>query len=245
MSLIDTRRQQMFPVLDAAQISTAMRFASVPPRRFTTGELVFDVGDRHAPAWVVLEGAIEVVRRDGLGREEPITLHGAGQFTGEVSQLAGRGSLAAGKAGLEGCLAVPLDAAHLRALIIGAADIGEIVMRALILRRVALIEGGAAGSVLIGAPGQIDLTRLQGFLARNGYPYTTIDAQGDSEGRAIVERLAILPDELPLMVCPVGTVLKRPTNAEAGLCLGMTAELDPAKIYIYMTSSLSVLARPA
>ncbi|MET0314020.1 MAG: FAD-dependent oxidoreductase [Hansschlegelia sp.] len=231
MSLIDDRRAQMFPVLAAAQLATAKRFASAGERRFEPGELVFDVGQLASPVWLILEGSIDVVRRDGLGHEKPITSQAAGQFTGEVSQLAGRPALAAGKAGPEGCLAAPLDAAHLRALVIGSADVGEIVMRALILRRVGLIEGGAAGSVLIGRPGQADLVRLQGFLARNGYPNTIVDADQDAEGRAIVERLGILPEELPVMVCPTGKVLKRPTNGEAGLCLGMTPTLDPKKIY--------------
>ena len=231
MSLIETRGRQMFPVLDAEQVVTFRRFASGPERRFRPNEPVFDVGDRHAPVWMILDGAIEVVRRDGLGHENPITVHGSGQFTGEVSQLAGRGSLAAGKAGADGCLAVPLDASHLRALIIGSADLGEIVMRALILRRVGLIEGGSAGSVLIGRMGESELVRLQGCLSRNGYPHTTIDAAGAGEGRAIVERLGLQPDDLPLMICPIGTVLKRPSNAEAGVCLGMTPELDPSKIY--------------
>ncbi|WP_199093662.1 cyclic nucleotide-binding domain-containing protein, partial [Bosea sp. ASV33] len=231
MSLIETRGHQMFPVLVAEQIATFRRFASGPARRFQPHELIFDVGDHHAPVWMVLDGAIEVVRRDGLGRENPITVHGIGQFTGEVSQLAGRGSLAAGKAGVGGCLALPLDAAHLRALIIGSADLGEIVMRALILRRVGLIEGGSAGSVLIGRTGESELVRLQGFLSRNGYPYTTIDAGDGGDGHVIVERLGLHTDDLPLMICPVGTVLKHPSNAEAGVCLGMTPELDPTKIY--------------
>ncbi len=231
MSLIETRGHQMFPVLVAEQIATFRRFASGPARRFQPHELIFNVGDHHAPVWMVLDGAIEVVRRDGLGRENPITVHGIGQFTGEVSQLAGRGSLAAGKAGAEGCLALPLDAAHLRALIIGSADLGEIVMRALILRRVGLIEGGSAGSVLIGRTGESELVRLQGFLSRNGYPHTTIDAEDGGDGHVIVERLGLHSDDLPLMICPIGTVLKRPSNAEAGVCLGMTPELDPTKIY--------------
>ncbi|PMZ34968.1 thioredoxin reductase, partial [Pseudomonas sp. GW247-3R2A] len=89
---------------------------------------------------------IEIVRRDGLSHEAPVTTHLAGQFTGEVNQLAGRGSIAAGHAGPEGCTALPFDPPHLRALMVGSADVGEIVMRALILRRVALIEEGGAGT---------------------------------------------------------------------------------------------------
>lgn len=109
MSLIETHGRQMFTVLGAEQIATFRRFASGLARRLRPNEPVFDVGDHHAPVWMILSGAIDVVRRDGLGRENPITVHGSGQFTGEISQLAGRGSLAAGKAGAEGCLAIPLE----------------------------------------------------------------------------------------------------------------------------------------
>jgi thioredoxin reductase (NADPH) len=231
MRTIETRGHQLFPVLDAGQIETAMRFASGPARDFAPGEVMFDVGQRHAPAWLVLKGSIDVVRRDGLDREAAITSHGVGQFSGEISQLAGRESLASGRAGSEGCTALPFDAAHVRALMIGSADVGEIMMRAFILRRVGLIEEGGVGSVLVGIPGTPELVRLQGFLSRNGYPYTVLDATHDADGRAVVERFGVLADELPLMVCPNGTLLKRPTDAEAGVALGITPELDPTKIY--------------
>src|SRR6478672_6524657 len=165
MSLIETRHHQMFPVFDRAQIETAKRFASGPARNFAPGEVVFEAGERNAPAWLVLKGSIDVVRRDGLNRESPITSHGPGQFSGEVSQLAGAGMLASGRAGPQGCTALPFDAAH------------------------------------------------------------------DDDGRAVVERFGVLPDELPLMVCPNGTVLKRPTDAEAGVILGITPELDPQMVF--------------
>ncbi len=231
MTLIKTRSHQLFPVLSAGEIETAKRFASGPERDFAPGELVFDAGQRNAPAWLVLKGSIDVVRRDGLHREAPIVTHGTGQFSGEVSQLSGRESLASGRAGSDGCTALPFDAAHVRALMVGSAEVGEIMMRAFILRRVGLIEEGGAGSVLVGSPGAPDLVRLQGFLGRNGYPYAVLDATSDPDGRAVVERFGVLPGELPLMVCPNGSVLKRPSDAEAAVCLGITPELDPDTVY--------------
>jgi thioredoxin reductase (NADPH) len=231
MSVIKTRGHQLFPVLDAVQLDTAKRFASGPSREFAPGEIVYDVAERHVPVWLVLKGSIDVVRRDGLNHEAAITSLGPGQFSGEVSQLAGAATLASGRAGPEGCIALPYDGAHMRALIVGSAEVGEIMMRAFILRRVGLIEEGGVGSVLVGTPGTPELVRLEGFLGRNGYPYTVLDASDDAEGRAIVERSGVLPEELPLMVCPNGTVLKRPTDAEAGVILGITPELDPKKIF--------------
>jgi thioredoxin reductase (NADPH) len=233
MSLLETRRDQMFPTLTARDIAVARRFASGDSRRFAPGEIVFDVGQRDTPAWLLLQGSIEAVRRDGLGHETAIVTHGPGQITGEVTQLAGRASLAAGRAGPEGCTAVPFDAAHLRALVIGSADIGETIMRAFILRRVGLIETAGAGSVLVGHPGSADIVRLQGFLTRNGYPNSVLDADDDSASGAgeLIRRLGVQTDDLPVMICPNGTVLKCPTEAEAAICLGITPDLDPEKVY--------------
>jgi thioredoxin reductase (NADPH) len=102
MSLVETRRHQMFPVLDPAQIATAKRFASGAARSFAPGAVVFEVGERQAPAWLVLAGSVEIVGRDGLDREVAITTHPAGHITGEVSQLTGRASLATGRGAADG-----------------------------------------------------------------------------------------------------------------------------------------------
>jgi thioredoxin reductase (NADPH) len=231
MSAIADRYEQMFPVLDALQIDAAKRFASGEPRRFAPGDLIYDVGVRNAPAWLVVDGTLEVARRDGLHRESSVVSLSPGQFSGEVSQLGGRGTLASGHAGPGGCVAIPFDAAHVRALVIGSAEVGELLMRAFILRRMALIRDGGAGSLLVARRDSPDLIRLQGFLSRNAYPYTVLDADSDEEARGLVERLGIGGDDLPLMICPDGTVLKRPSEAEAGVCLGITPELDPALVY--------------
>jgi len=181
MSLIDIRREQIFPVLDANQIETAKRFASAPPQTFGQGATIFNVGDRHASAWLVLRGEIVITRRDGLNAEAEIARIGVGQFTGEMSELSGRGTLASGRAGPAGCMALPFDSAHIRALIVGSAELGEILMRAFILRRVGLLQADGAGSVLIGVTGTADLGRLQNFLSRNGYPCTVLDAAVSDE----------------------------------------------------------------
>lgn len=230
MSTIASREYQMFPVLGAADVAAARRFASGPERRFAPGETVYAIGDRDAPTWLVVEGGIEVVRRDGLSGEARITVHGPGQFTGEINQLAGRPSIAGGRAGAQGCLAIPLDAAHLRALMIGSAELGETVMRALILRRVGLIEEGGAGTVLIGVPGSPDVVRLTEFLRRSGYPFLVVDASAEGEGKAMVERLGVAVGELPLVVCPTGPILRRPRETELAACLGLAAQIDPEAV---------------
>ena len=231
MTKSGSREYQIFPHLTAAQVETARRFVSGPLRTFAAHETVYAIGEQNTPSWLVMDGTIDIVRRDGLDREVAIITLQAGQFTGEVNQLAGRPSLAAGRAGPEGCSLLPFDAAHLRALMIGSAEVGEIVMRALILRRVGLIEAGGAGTVLIGAPGGPDVVRLQGFLTRSGYPNLVLDAATDAGGQAMVERLGVHPNELPLVVCPSGALLRNPTESELAGCLGITPKLDPEAVY--------------
>jgi thioredoxin reductase (NADPH) len=235
MADLSARQHQMFPVLSPRQVEIARRFALGEPERFEPGAFIYHVGDHAAPAWLVLEGSMDVFRHEGLQsegepHEAPITTHTAGQLSGEVNQLSRRPTLAGARAGAAGCTAVAFDAAHLRALVISSADVGEIIMRSFILRRVGLIDAGA-GSVLIGTAGHAALARLQGFLTRNAFPYIVLDAAIEGEGRALIERLGITASELPLMVCPNGTVLRDPTDAQAAACLGMTPDLVDGKIY--------------
>ena len=230
MSLFDTRYSQLFPTLTAPQISVARRFAAGPPRRFAPDEALFAIGERHAPAFLVLRGEVVINRRDGTGKQDVVTTHGPGHITGEVTQLAGGTAMVEARAGKDGCEAVTFDAAHLRALIIGSAELGEIIMRAFILRRTALIADGT-GSIVVGIRGEAALVRIEGFLARNGYPYSFMDAHEGVEGRALIERLGLPESDLPLVLCPTGAVLKNPSEAEIGACLGITPDLDPEKLF--------------
>src|SRR3984957_8760080 len=222
--LLENRKSQLFPTLTPRQLEFAVRFATGPGKRFEADEKVFDVGDRNAGVWLVAEGGIIATRRDGLGRELLFATCGPGQFSGEVSELGGQASLAAACAASEGCVAYPFDAPHLRALLIGSADIGEMMMRAFILRRAALLEGHGVGSVILGEAGAPDTVRLRGLLSRNAYPHSLIDVHG-LEGKALVDRLAVHTDDLPILICPNGMVLKRPTDLQAGTGLGITPEL--------------------
>jgi thioredoxin reductase (NADPH) len=225
------RDHQRFPTLSDVQMDTARRFASGPEQSFAPGETVFAIGARDAPVWMVVAGSVEVTRRDGLSREMKLTSHGIGHFTGEINQLSGHAAIAGGVAGPAGCTAVPFDAAHLRSLMIGTAELGEIIMRALILRRVALIGQGGAGSVVIGTPGSPDVVRLQTFMMRSGLPNMLLDARNDAEGRALLGQIGVTEEELPLVVCQNGQVLRAPSNEQLAACLGIVPELDPQRLY--------------
>lgn len=231
MTVVQTRRHQLFPVLTPTQILEARRFASGPPQTFAPGTMLYEVGAVGAPLWLVLEGRVDIARHDGLGRDTEIVQEGPGQFSGEVGQLGGRAALARATAGPEGCTALPFDAPHLRALLIGSAELGEIIMRALILRRMGHLESPHSGAILVGAADMPELLRLQNFLSRNGHPCSILDARHDAEARELVARLGVQESELPLMLCPNGAVLRHPSEAEAAACLGMLPDLNPETLY--------------
>src|SRR5206468_12330082 len=137
--------------------------------------------------FVVLKGTVSITQRDGLGRVVPISQQGPGQFLAEVAQLSGGYALVDGHADDDvETLLVPPE--QLRALIIAEADLGERILRALILRRVGLIESGASGPVLIGDPQSPDVLRLQTFLKRNGYPHQVVDPNHDEPAAAMLEQ---------------------------------------------------------
>ncbi|TKC87655.1 FAD-dependent oxidoreductase [Trinickia terrae] len=227
-SSLHPRAHQMFPQLTPEEIERVRRFGT--EQHWESGKLLFQVGQPGPGMFVMLSGAVRVLRRDGLGHEHLIVEHHAGHFMAEVGQLSGRHSLVDGVAvGPVDAILVPPD--QLRALIIAEADLGERIMRALILRRVALIEQGAGGPVLIGRSNETRLVALQGFLSRNGHPHTVLDMGVDNDARALVENFSAEPDDLPLVMCPDGTVLRRPSEGLLASTLGLLPDLDDSCVY--------------
>ena len=226
---ISDRSVQRFPRLRQAQLDIVRRFAEAHERHFAPGESIFNVGERAVPTWFLLSGSAEISGRDGLNQQIQLQTLESGQFTGELHQLTGGPTLAAAVAGPNGCTAIPLDAVRLRALIVGSAELGELIMRAFILRRVGLHERGV-GPILLGRAGSPDLLRLQTFLRRNAYPHLVLDCSSE-RGRQMIEALNLPAADLPILVCACGRVLKRPSNEEAGVYLGITPTLRSEELY--------------
>ena len=170
--------------------------------------------------FVLKSGSAEIRRRDPFGHMAPIVVQGPGEFVAEVGQLSGHPALVDVFA-IENVEAIVVPPQRLRALVIAEAELGDRIMRALILRRASLIETGAGGPVLIGPAYDGNVIRLQAFLARNGYPHQLLDPTEDREAATLVDQYGAKPDHLPLAVCPKGTVLKNPTEAELADNLGM------------------------
>jgi thioredoxin reductase (NADPH) len=189
-------------------------------RLYTAGQRLFAAGKAAPGVFVMLKGSVVLSQRDGLGRGHPLSTRGPGQFIGELSQLSGCHALFdADAAGQVEALLIPPP--QLRALIIAEVDLGELVVRALMLRRVGLFQAGGSGPVLIGNPHSRDLLRLQTFLNRNAYPHGVVDNDDEAAG-AMLEQYGVASDDV-LVVCANGSILVSPTEEALGHCLGMLA----------------------
>jgi thioredoxin reductase (NADPH) len=218
MSTIDTRREQMFPKLQPREVDRLRRFGEV--RRYAAGEALFMTGEIAPGMYVLIKGSVRVTRRDPLGHSVPIGEQGPGEFVAEVGQLSGQPAFVDVHA-IDDVDALLIRPENLRALMIEEPELGERIMRSLILRRVALIEAGAGGPVLVGRESNPDVIRLEGFLARNAYPHQLLDPTQDQDAAELVKQYAPHPGDLPLAVCPKGSILKNPTETELAHALGM------------------------
>jgi len=178
---------------------------------------------------ILLSGRVEILQHDQVGRRIPIVTHEAGSFMGELAQLSGRPALVNGEALTDGeAIEIPPD--RLRAVLIGEAELGERIMRALILRRVGLIERGA-GPIVVGSEGDGDVLRLVNFLRRNGHPYLRLDPEQDNCGQALIDRFAVGQEALPIVLCPGGQLLRNPSEDQLARCLGLVGPIDPDRIF--------------
>jgi thioredoxin reductase (NADPH) len=227
-SIIDTRRHQMFPTLERAEIERVRRFGEV--RAYGAGEALAKVGQVGDGLTIVLSGKIDITQHDESGRRLLIVTHGAGEFMGELAQLSGRRVLVDAYAqGPVEALIIRPD--RLRALLIAEAELGERIMRALILRRVGLLETGAGGPVIVGRAENGDVLRLEGFLRRNGHPHQLLNPETDPEAKALIERFHVDPGQLPIVLCPGGQLLRNPGEIELARCIGLVGPIDPNRIY--------------
>ncbi|HMI10635.1 MAG TPA: FAD-dependent oxidoreductase [Bradyrhizobium sp.] len=222
------RLEQTFPELTAPEIARMRRFGEV--RRYKDGETLFETGKPGPGMFVILSGHVAITQRDGFGHVTPVIDQGPGQFLAEIGQLSGRVALVDRHAeGDVETLLIPPE--RLRALLVAEADLGERIMRALILRRVSLIQGGVGGPVLIGPTNSSGVVRLQGFLTRNGFPHHLLDPERDHDAAELIARYSPSPSDWPLVVIADGTVLRNPGESELARALGMIGGPAGKKIY--------------
>ena len=226
--IIERRRDQMFPALEPIDIERMHRFGDV--RTFASGEALATAGEVSPGLMVILSGRVDVSQHDRSGERSLIVTYIAGQFLGELAQLAGRPALADATAA-EPVQALIIAPERLRALLISEAELGERIMRALILRRVGLLETGAGGPIIVGRQDNGDVLRLQNFLRRNGHPHQLLNPDTDASAKALIERFRIDPGQLPIVVCASGQFLRNPSEDKLARCLGMVRSIDADRVY--------------
>ncbi|TPM35624.1 FAD-dependent oxidoreductase [Mesorhizobium sp. B2-3-4] len=224
---IAARRDQMFPILGDADVERMRRFGEA--QTYAAGEPIVTAGEVSPGLILILSGKVDITQAS-IGSREPIITYGPGNFVGELAQLSSRPSLVNARAAgpVE---AVVIPSQRLRDLMVQEANLGERVMRALILRRVGLLESGISGPIVIGPPGNGDVLRLQGFLARSGQPHRALDSDSDPCAKTLIERFHVDPHHLPIVLCPSGKLLHNPGESDLARCIGLLQPVDAGKVY--------------
>jgi thioredoxin reductase (NADPH) len=222
LPLTSSSIEKIFPKLTPAQISRIAVHGHI--RSVQTGEVLLEQGDTSVPFFVVTTSEVEIVRPLGA-HETLITVHGPGEFTGEVNMLSGRRSLVRARATKSGEV-IELDHQQMLALIQTDAELSDILMRAFILRRVELISAGAGDIVLVGSAYSAGTLRIKEFLMRNGHPYSYIDLERDPDVQNLLDSFQISASEIPVLICRGQLALRNPTNQEIADCLGFNESID-------------------
>ena len=212
----------MFPTLTSAQIA---RIASHGvTRSITCGEVLIEGGQTDVPFFVLMAGAIEVIRPSGLG-DVLVAVVRPAQFTGDVSMILGRPAQMRLSV-IESGNVVQLTRDQMHGLIQTDAEISEVLMSALIHRRTAMVAHGIGDALLIGSDRSAATMRIKEFLTRNGHPFKYLDLDRDTDVQDLLDRFHVDRAEVPVLICRGTSVLKRPSNQEIADCLGFNDRID-------------------
>jgi thioredoxin reductase (NADPH) len=215
-----------FPKLDDSQIAALEGFGQ--QRNAQLREVILEPGDLHHGIFVILSGRVEVIRVSAEG-ETVLHVLDRGEFTGDVNLLSGRGSLIRARA-LEASTLLEIDRANLRHIMQTDTALGEIFLKAFVLRRVFLISNSVGDAVLIGSNHSSDTLRLREFLARNGQPHAYLDVEADPEVQTVLDQFAVPLADIPVLICRGTVALRNPSNSEVAACLGLNAGIDQGNV---------------
>ncbi|UWR23914.1 FAD-dependent oxidoreductase [Sulfitobacter sp. S190] len=218
------REAQTFPVLTEDQVARIKGYGRIDT--LPKGAALFKRGERGVDFFLILEGNVEIIDKTPDGEESVITTHGRHQFTGELDLFNKRKILVDGRTGADSTL-LRLNRDEFRRMSSTEQDIGEIIMRAFILRRTAFIVHSEAGVTIVGPKNDRDVIRITRFLSRNGYPLS-LEEPGTVEGDRIVEQQG---GALPIVCTPDGCAFHNPSTPDLADALGLTEELEADHVY--------------
>lgn len=222
------RAHEAFPTLTEEQIERAGRFGEIED--LPAGTVLFERGEQTVEFFVILEGCIEIYDRQRDGTDDTITVHRKHQFTGELDLFNDRKILVSGRMGEDGRV-VRVSRPRFRELIAAEPDIGDIVMRAFILRRLGILERNFGGAIVVGRHGDADTLRVRRFLKRNGFPHSLVCLGEDGEANALLERYEARPEDAPIVICADGEVLRNPSILDVARVVGLMEPPDCEVVY--------------
>ncbi|HEY2734589.1 MAG TPA: FAD-dependent oxidoreductase, partial [Polyangiales bacterium] len=225
---LNGRYDETFLLLSAAEIARLCHFGAA--RRYKKGEALSETGKPAPGMAIVLSGHVSVTTRDGIGRVWPVVDLGPGQFLGELSALSDNAEALVDAHAENEVEVVLVPPAGLRSILVAEAELGERLMRALVLRRVGLIRMDGGGPLLIGSSNSSDMLRLENFLTRNGHPHHRLDPATDSAAAEILARYPA-PVDRPIVICPNGVMLKNPSELELARELGLISDVATRREY--------------
>jgi len=224
--LYEKRREQMFPRLSEAQIARLRPQGQVLATE--VGQVLMEPGQTHRPFLVLLSGRVEIML-PGRNGEDTVHLLAPGEFAGEMSTLRGIAGFTRLRVRIAGEV-LSLDEEALRALVQTDSELSEILVRAFILRRVGLMNGGQSEVTLLGSRGSAATLMLREFLGRNAFPYVNVDMEQDAEAPALLKSFNLGRDELPVLIVR-DQVHRHPSIAQAAQLLGMNPPMEPGKVH--------------
>ncbi len=228
LPLTRSHLEQIFPKLTPTQLRRIKARGQL--RAVQRGEILYEQGDTSIAFFVVVSGELEVVRPLGTAAVETLVrVLGSGQFTGEVGTLFGRRTLFRLRASKPSKL-IELDRQNMVALVQSDAELGQILMRAFILRRVELMAAGVGDVVLIGSTHSAGTLRIKEFLMRNGHPYSFVDLERDPDVQNLLDSFHISTNEIPVVICRGNVVLRNPSNQQITDCLGFNEAIDQTQV---------------
>jgi len=207
ISKADVEREVVaFPHLDPFEIEMAKQCGRVGVHE--PGDHIYNAGDQPIDCFVIVTGEVQVIDPSG---DEPRVLveYGAGSFTGEISVLTQRPSMATCRA-VTRCETVRLNAAEMRYLMVKCPTLGEKWIPAL-LRRRELMEGvGFEGLRVFGLRSDPATLHVREFLHRNGVLHHWLDTSNPAIAKTAAN-LGPPPLHYPLVTCSRHILLQNPS----------------------------------
>ncbi len=218
---------EAFPLLTPAQIERMRPHGKL--RHVEAGEVLFEAGDSNVPVYVVLSGGLEVVQPCPNEGVRTLVRHVPGSITGEFTVISGQRALLRGQVTASGEF-LQIAPGEFRALVAKDAELGDILMKAYILRRMLLISEEASNVLVLGSLNCANTLRLRDFLGRNGYPYKFIDLDTDERSQSILDHFHVKVEEVPVVICNARSVLRNPSTRELADCLGLNVNIDESQV---------------